>query len=202
MSETKKVAALYARVSTGSQTARAQLDTLRAYAIARGWSVIEFVDEGWSGTKARRPALDAMMDAATRRAVDVVCVVRLDRLARSVHHLVTMAGEFARLGVDLAVIEQAIDTGSSAGRLMFGVLASIAQFEADLAKERTAAGVAAARRRGVKFGRPEKCDRAMRERVLRLVKAGRSVREVAALVGVSKSLVAKVAKASRDEVAA
>jgi len=197
-----KRAALYARVSTGSQTARAQLDTLRAYVTARGWSVVEFVDEGWSGTKARRPALDAMIDAATRRAVDVVCVVRLDRLARSVQHLVAMAGEFARLGVDLAVVEQAIDTGSSAGRLMFGVLASIAQFEADLAKERTAAGVAAARRRGVKFGRPERCDRTMRERVLRLVKAGRSVREVAALVGVSKSLVAKLAKASRDELAA
>jgi DNA invertase Pin-like site-specific DNA recombinase len=101
-------AALYARVSTADQTPAPQLDALRAFAAARGWAAQEFVDHGVSGAKERRPALDALMAAARARRVDVVACVKLDRLARSTHHLVTLGRELSALGVDLVVLDQAI----------------------------------------------------------------------------------------------
>src|SRR5438094_2500967 len=87
-------AALYARVSTSEQEPENQLVALRAFAGARGWAMTEFVDRGVSGAKERRPALDAMLADVRRRKFDVVVVVKLDRLARSVRHLVTVAAEF------------------------------------------------------------------------------------------------------------
>lgn len=107
-------AALYSRVSTSDQDPENQLGPLRSYANARGWTVTEFVDHGVSGSKDRRPALDAMMAAVRGRRVDVVVLTKLDRLARSTHHLVTLAKELEALGVDLVVIEQAIDTTTPA----------------------------------------------------------------------------------------
>jgi DNA invertase Pin-like site-specific DNA recombinase len=89
-----KVVALYARVSTTDQTVDNQLLALRAFATARGWTVTEFVDHAQSGAKEKRPALDAVLAAARARKVDVVACVKLDRLARSVHHLVAMVREF------------------------------------------------------------------------------------------------------------
>ena len=85
--------ALYARVSTSDQTPEIQIDALRAFAAARGWSLTEFVDHGVSGAKERRPALDALLEAARRRKIDVVACTKLDRLARSTLHLVTLAKE-------------------------------------------------------------------------------------------------------------
>src|SRR5262249_4907935 len=82
-------AALYARVSTAEQSPAGQLETLRAFANARGWPVVEYVDHGVSGATERRPGLDALLAAVRARAVDVVACVKLDRLARSTHHLVT-----------------------------------------------------------------------------------------------------------------
>jgi hypothetical protein len=110
---------LYCRVSTTGQTAENQLLALRAYASARDWSAVEFVDNGVSGAKVRRPQLDALMAAARARTIDVVVCVKLDRLARSVSHLVSMSQEWAALGVDLVVLDQAIDTTTPTGRLLF-----------------------------------------------------------------------------------
>ncbi len=89
-----------------------------------------------------------MMAKAKRRAFDAVAVVRLDRLARSTRHLTQLAAELEALGVDLIVVDQGIDTSTPAGRLLFNVLAAIGEFELDLIRERTKAGLAAARRRG------------------------------------------------------
>jgi DNA invertase Pin-like site-specific DNA recombinase len=144
----KPSAAIYARVSTCDQTVAPQLDALRSYCERRGLDAVEFVDEGISGAKDRRPALDSMLAAVRRREVDLVAVVKLDRLARSVRHLTTLAAEFEALGVDLVVLDQGVDTSTPAGRLLFHVLASIAEFERSLIVERTRAGLAAARRRG------------------------------------------------------
>src|SRR4029450_8380965 len=94
-----KRCALYARVSTTEQTAENQLLALRAFTGARGWEPAEFIDQGQSGAKERRPALDAMMAAVRTRKVDVVVATKLDRLARSVHHLVAMGQELHALGV-------------------------------------------------------------------------------------------------------
>ena len=146
--------ALYARCSTADQNPDAHLHQLKEYSALRGLEVLEFVDHGVSGSKDRRPALDRLLDAARRREIDAVAVVKLDRLARSVRHLTQLASEFEALGVDLIVLDQGIDTSTPAGRLLFNVLGSIAEFEGDLIRERTRAGIAAARRRGKRLGRP------------------------------------------------
>jgi DNA invertase Pin-like site-specific DNA recombinase len=149
-----KRAALYARVSTGDQKPENQLTALRAFAGARGWAVTEFVDHGVSGAKDRRPQLDAMLVDARRRKFDVVAIVKLDRLARSTRHLVTLAAELEALGVDLVVLDQAIDTTTPSGRLLFHMLAAVAEFERDLIRDRVLAGLRRARAHGQRLGRP------------------------------------------------
>jgi DNA invertase Pin-like site-specific DNA recombinase len=145
-------AALYARVSTADQTPETQLVALRAFSAARGWQA-EFTDHGISGAKERRPALDALLMAVRARRVDVVACVKLDRLARSTHHLVSLAKELEALG-DLVVLDQAIDTTTPAGRLLFHVLAAIAQFERELIADRVRAGIRRAKAQGKRLGRP------------------------------------------------
>ena len=144
--------ALYARVSTADQNCEVQLGALRDY--AQGMEAVEYVDEGVSGARARRPALDDLLADARRRRFNSVVVVKLDRLARSVRHLTQMVAEFDAWGVDLVVLDQGIDTSTPTGRLLFHILATIAEFERDLIRERTRAGIAAARRRGKRLGRP------------------------------------------------
>ena len=184
--------AIYCRVSTSEQHPDCQLEPLRQYAAARGLEVAEtYVDHGISGSKTRRPALDRMLVDARRRRFDAVACVKLDRLARSVHHLTALGQELAALGVDLIVLDQAIDTSTPSGRLLFNVLGSIAEFERDLIRERTRAGLAAARRRGATIGRPAALTPESRERVQRLHAAGRSQRYIAAMLGASKSTVAR-----------
>ena len=184
--------ALYARVSTADQRTDGQLDTLREYAGRRGLQAFEFIDHGVSGRKDRRPALDAMMEAVRRREVDAVAAVKLDRIARSVRHLCDLAAELDALGVPLIILDQSIDTGTPAGRFMFHTLAAVAELERDLIMERTKAGVEAARRRGKRIGRPSVCDRASKQRIVRLQRCGRSHREIAAIVGISKGTVTRV----------
>lgn len=105
------------------------------------------MDHGVSGAKDRRPALDRLMADARRCRFDVVACAKFDRLARSVHHLISLAREFEALKIDLIAPDQAIDTSTPAGRLLFHVLGSIAEFERDLIRERTVAGMRAAKRR-------------------------------------------------------
>jgi DNA invertase Pin-like site-specific DNA recombinase len=147
-------AALYARVSTTEQTPENQLIALRAFAAARGWQVVEFVDHGISVGRDRRPALDALLAAVRARRVDVVICVKLDRLARSTRHLVTLAADLEALGVDLVAIDQAVDTTTPSGRLLFHMLAAIAEFERDLIRERVMAGLQRAKAQGRHLGRP------------------------------------------------
>ncbi len=183
--------ALYARVSTTEQHPDVQLNALRAYAKARGLEVTEvYVDIGVSGAKAKRPALDRLRADAMKRRFDIVAVVKLDRLARSVHHLTTLGQEFEALGVDLVVLDQAIDTTTPSGKLLFHVLGSIAEFERDLIRERTRAGLAAAKRRGKTLGRPRVISQQASARIRRLHQAGRSLRQIAEVLGVSKTAVA------------
>ncbi len=191
-----KRAGIYARVSTQDQRPEIQLEALRRHAEARGWTVaLEAVDHGISGRKDRRPGLQQLEEAARRRDVDVVVVTKLDRLARSVHHLTQLSKEFEALRVDLVVVDQGLDTSTPTGRLLFHLIASIAEFEGELIRERTKAGLAAARRRGVRLGR-KPLDIKTRNRIQRLRRSGRTIRGIAELVGVAKSTVEKVLKAS------
>jgi DNA invertase Pin-like site-specific DNA recombinase len=178
--------ALYARVSTQEQHVEPQLHALRSYAEARGLEVGgEYLDEGISGAEDRRPALDRLVADARRRMFDFIACVKLDRLARSVHHLTSLAREFQALGIDLVVLDQAIDTSTPAGRLLFHVLGSIAEFERDLIRERTVAGMTSAKRRGARIGRPR--TRVSRSQLVAAAQAGGSLVEVARLLGISRA---------------
>ncbi len=184
--------ALYARVSTTEQHPEAQLHALRDYVSRRGLEVArEYVDHGISGAKDRRPALDQLLADARRRSFDALVVVKLDRLARSVRHLTALVAELEALGVDLVVLDQGIDTSTPSGRLLFHVLGSIAEFERDLIRERTRAGVAAARRRGKHVGRPRALAAEQRDRLLRLRGSGKSLRYIAAMLRVSRATISR-----------
>jgi DNA invertase Pin-like site-specific DNA recombinase len=194
----KRRAALYARVSTAGQRPEVQLSPLRKHSQARGFEIAaEYVDHGVSGAKASRPQLDKMLAAARARDVDVIVIAKLDRLARSVRHLVELSGELEALGVDLVVRDPAIDTSTPTGRLLFHVLSSIAEFERDLIRERFNAGLDLARKRGKKFGRPPATDARQRARIGRLRKSGHSIRAIAEQVGIGRSTVARVIAANR-----
>jgi DNA invertase Pin-like site-specific DNA recombinase len=150
-------AAHYARVSTTGhgQDVGLQLDELRQVAAQRGWTVVEeFVDEGISGAKASRPALDRMMEAARLGKIDVVAVWKLDRLGRSLANLLSTLDELGHHGVGFVSLRDAgIDTTSPAGRLLLQLMGAFAEFERGLIRERVKAGVDRARAKGVKFGR-------------------------------------------------
>jgi DNA invertase Pin-like site-specific DNA recombinase len=115
-------AGIYVRVSTGEQDTAMQETELRDCAERRGWAVKLYRDQGESGARESRPGLNALLDDARRRRIDLVMVWSLDRLARSLRHLLSLAEEFHSLGVDLCSHKQAIDTSSPAGRLTYQVL--------------------------------------------------------------------------------
>jgi DNA invertase Pin-like site-specific DNA recombinase len=146
-------AALYARVSTADQTTENQLLELRRYAEARGWAPAEYVDEAVSGSRERRPALDAVLLDAKRRRFDVLVVWRLDRLGRSLKHLIMTLDELTALGVAFSSLNEGIDTGTPAGRLQLHLLGAIAEFERARIVERVRAGIARAKSQGRRLGR-------------------------------------------------
>lgn len=187
--------ALYARVSTTDQRLDPQLDALRAFAVRSDAEAVEFTDHGVSGARDRRPGLDAMLRAVRRREVGVVVVCKLDRLARSTRHLCELAEEFQALGCAFVVLDQAIDTSTLSGRLLFQVLGAVAEFERGLIVERVTAGLASAKRRGVKVGRPRALDPEQVARLQRLHASGMPQRRIAELLGCSKGTIsAELAK--------
>jgi DNA invertase Pin-like site-specific DNA recombinase len=147
--------AIYGRVSTAEQNAAMQLDELRAYCQRRQWEVAEeFIDAGISGAKESRPALNRLLADAKRRKFDAVLVYRYDRFARSLRQLVNALAEFDALGIHFVSLHEGVDTSTPNGRLVFGIFASIAEFERELIRGRVRSGLAAARARGKRIGRP------------------------------------------------
>jgi DNA invertase Pin-like site-specific DNA recombinase len=132
-----------------------QLGELRAYAGRRGWVVAgEYVDEGVSGARERRPALDRLWVDCRKRSVDAVVVYRYDRFARSLRQLVNALEEFRALGIEFVSLHEGVDTSTPNGRLVFGIFATIAEFERELIRSRVRSGLAAAKANGKKLGRP------------------------------------------------
>ena len=174
-------AAVYARVSTLEQEPENQLQELRRYVEARGWTGQEYVDRGVSGSKDRRPALDELVRDAKRRRFDVLVCWRLDRLGRNLRHLILLLDELQALGINFVTLAESIDTTTPAGRLQLHVLSAISQFERDRISERVRAGLQRVRTQGKRLGRPE---RHVPEKVLSPVR-GLSVREAARKLGVS-----------------
>src|SRR3989454_733153 len=152
-----KRAALYMRVSTKGhgQTTETQAVALREYSAHRGFEIIEeYRDEGISGSKHSRPALDRLMKDARCRKFDVVIVARFDRFARSVSHLLRALEEFNHVGVDFASVSESVDTSTPMGKMIFTVLGAVAELERNLIKERVQMGISRARRQGKSLGRP------------------------------------------------
>ena len=185
-----KRAALYAQVSTNDkgQNPETQLRQLRKYAADRGFGVAgKFVDQA-SGRTEDRPAYQEMMQAIRRREVDVLVVFRLSRLARSLRALVTLSAELEELGVDLVSLNESIDTTTPQGRLLFGIMASLAQFESDLIADNVKAGMARAKAQGRRISRP-RIPLAKRRRIVELHRQGRSLGAIASELGIAKGTV-------------
>jgi DNA invertase Pin-like site-specific DNA recombinase len=170
-------------VSTSDQSVDLQLDGLRRLAEQRDWAIAgEYVDHGVSGAKDRRPELDRLMKDAHHGKLDLVACWRFDRFARSVRHLVIALDDFRARDIDFISMNDGIDTSTPAGRFSFTIIAAIAELERELIRERTRAGIQAAKRRGAKLGRPKvEFDLG---RAVALRGEGRSIREVAAALGV------------------
>jgi DNA invertase Pin-like site-specific DNA recombinase len=154
---TTKGVALYARVSTVNhgQDPEVQLRELREFCQRRRFEIaVEYVDKGISGSRERRPALDQLMVICRKRLVDAVVVYRYDRFARSLRQLVLALEEFRALGIDFISLHEGVDTSTPNGRLVFGIFASIAEFERELIRDRVRSGLAAARAKGKRIGRP------------------------------------------------
>jgi DNA invertase Pin-like site-specific DNA recombinase len=173
--------AIYARVSTFNQTADNQLHELQRVAALRGWNIVAtFRDDGISGAKGRdgRPALDALLKAATRREFDLIAVWSIDRLGRSLQHLVTTVNDLHAQGVQLYFHQQAIDTTTPSGKLMFGVFASFSEFERSIISERIQLGIQRARKEGKKLGRPSSVTDSTRAAIVELYKKGMSPKKI------------------------
>jgi DNA invertase Pin-like site-specific DNA recombinase len=162
-------AAIYARVSTANngQDPRVQTRELGEFCERRGWTLIEYVDVGISGTKEKRPALDRLMADAHKRKFDVVVVWRFDRFARSVSHLLRALETFQALGIEFVSLSEQMDTSTPTGKMVFTVLGAVAELERSLIVERVKAGLRNARAKGKRLGRPRKMADASRIAVLR-----------------------------------
>ena len=151
---------------------------------ARGWTAVEFVDWGVPGSRDRRPALDAVLTSIKRRQFDVLVCWRLDRLGRSLKHLVTLLDELQALGVAFVSLAEGIDATTPAGKLQMHILATIAEFERARIAERVTAGLARARANGRRLGqKPLDIPTADLERTAHL-----SIRRAAAELGISRSV--------------
>lgn len=169
----------YARISTDTQTHDAQIVALKAAGCSKIFT------ETASGARRDRPILAEAMDFLRSDADDTLVVYKLDRVARSLPHLIEIMGNLKESGIEFQSVTEAIDTSTSSGRLMFHVVAAIAEFERDLIRERTQAGLDAARAKGRTGGRPRRMTQEKIVAVRELLANGTAVRDAAAAVGVS-----------------
>ena len=189
-----KRAAIYARVSTDSQTVENQLQVLREVAERSGWTITHvFTDEGISGAKGRdqRPGFDALLKAIARRDVQIAMAWSVDRLGRSLSDLVSCLSDLQARNVDLYLHQQAVDTSTPSGRMLFQMLAVFAEFERSMIRSRIAAGVQRARANNVRFGRPPMPIYRL-ERVKKALRDGLSIRATAKATGVSTASVQRI----------
>jgi DNA invertase Pin-like site-specific DNA recombinase len=197
-----KRVAFYARVSTADQHVENQFLDLRKLAAQRGFEVVrEYSDQGISGSKARRPGLDAMMADARRGEFSVLTVAAFDRIARSTKNFLEIVDELHELGIEFISAREAIDTSGPMGRMFITLIGSIAELEKSILVERIRAGMRRARMEGQRLGRaPLDIDH---EALVRDRLAGMSLTIVAKKYGVSRASVVRfVREAGRQAVAA
>ncbi len=189
--------AIYCRVSTLDQSTDSQLLDLRRYVKERGWQIFkEYCDNGISGTKDSRPALNELMNDAKKRRFDTVLVWRFDRFARSTKHLILALEEFRNLGIDFVSYQENIDTSSPLGSAIFTIISAVAQLERDIIAERVKAGLRRAKQNGKKLGRPRGTVDV--EEVQRLRSKGLSLRQIGKQLGVSRTTVGQILNGSDE----
>lgn len=181
--------ARYLRVSTRDQSLDLQRDETAAYAGQRGWTVVATYEDTMSGASTKRPGLTQAMADARRGKFDLLLCWKSDRLFRSLSDFVRTVTELGEMSVAFASVTEPIDSSTAAGRLVANILAVLAEFERGLIRERCVAGVAAARRRGVRLGRPPARFDLDHARDLR--EAGESYKAIAGKLGVSVGVVHK-----------
>ena len=145
---------IYCRVSTGDQSVDLQRTELLEYAQFRKWDIAGVYEDVISGSKDRRPNLDRLMADAKRGKFDAVAVWKFDRFARSTRFLLEALEVFNSLGIDFVSLRESVDTSTPTGKMVFTILGAVAELERSNIRERVIAGQRAAKRRGVKFGRP------------------------------------------------
>jgi DNA invertase Pin-like site-specific DNA recombinase len=189
-----KRVAFYVRVSQDSQTVENQLQVLREIAERSGWIIVHtFADQGISGAKGRdqRPGFDALLKAVARREIDLVAAWSVDRLGRSLGDLIAFLGDIQEKGCDLYLHQQALDTSTPSGRMLFGMLGVFAEFERSMIVARVRAGQDRARAKGVRFGRPPMPIYRL-EKVKKALRDGQSIRAAAKATGVSTASVQRI----------
>lgn len=198
-----KRAALYVRVSTDQQTVENQTRELRQVAERRGWEVVEvYSDAGISGAKGRanRPGLDRMLNDAKRRKFDIVMSWAIDRLGRSLIDLLGTIQELEACGVDLYLDQQAIDTTTPMGKLVFQVTGVFAEFERSMIQQRVRAGLSRAKAHGTKSGKPigrPPVDAALERKAQRLLEKGTGILKVAKSLGLGTGTVQRIKQEMR-----
>ena len=198
-----KRAALYVRVSTTGkdQTVENQLQPLQEAAARHGWTITAIHrDDGISGAKGRdkRPGLDALLKGVTRREYEIVASWSVCRLGRSLPDLIQFLGELQACGVDLYLHQQALDTSTPSGRMLFGMLSVFAEFERAMISDRVRAGLDRARRDNKRLGRPPMAPIQIAQ-IERALASGRGIRETSRLLHVSAAKVSAI-KRSMDDI--
>lgn len=194
----KKVA-IYARVSTthNDQSCERQIVELKKIAENHGWSVVGvYTDEGISGAKKSRPALDQMMRDALVKKFDVVATLELSRLGRNVKNMCEIADLLKQKNINLFVKNQNIDTSTIVGELFFNIINSISQYERDLTRERIVSGLENAKRKGVKLGRKSNLNFQTKKMILDMKAKGVGIKKIAASTKVAPATIRKFVASS------
>jgi DNA invertase Pin-like site-specific DNA recombinase len=199
-----KRAALYLRVSQDSQTTENQRLVLMEVAQRLGWEVVHvFEDQGISGAKGRdkRPGFDALMKAITRGEIQIAAAWSVDRLGRSLQDLVSFLADIQAKNCDLYLHQQAVDTSTPSGKMLYQLSAVFAEFERELIRTRINAGLDRARAKGVRLGRPSIPPIDL-DKVRTALAKGGSIRVVAKATGFSTATVQRVKRTMTDTMAA
>ena len=187
--------AIYTRVSTLDQTIDNQLIELRDYCSKMGWEITkEYADEGLSGTLSRdkRPALNAMIKDAYRKKFDSVVCWDISRLGRSMKELILFLSDMKDRDIGICSVRQGFDTSTTMGEIMFQFVGILSSWEREMIRERTLAGLDRARSQGKTLGRKKVITDEITSKIVNLRSIGRSIRDIASEVGVSRGTVSNV----------
>ncbi len=170
--------AIYTRCSTITQSVESQTHSLKEVAQRSGNQIVlEFTDT-ISGATDSRVGLDSLLKAATLRKFDILYVYSIDRLGRSTKHLISVVEKLQELNIELFFYREGIDTSTATGKCVFSIMASIAELERNLIRERVCAGLAKAKRKNVKLGRPSVINDSLKTAVILLKEKGMSVKNI------------------------